>query len=304
VAAFEFIDYEQALREVVPDVRAADADLVIVAGHLCSSELVPLAQQVADLEIALIGGGHCNELFAEEVAGTILIEGGYHFTSYATASLTVDTATDEVLSASYGTVADFADAPADPSVVAVVDKWQEQAEDELEVVIGYLEQPLHRRSDSLEQLVTETWLKAYPTADVALTNRGGFRAGLPAGEVTFADVVGVLPFNNVLVEVELGGQELLQVLAHGSAAVGGAELGVGDWILEASGEAIDPAGRYRLLVNDFMYAGGDGYEMLARYDPDAYNTAIDWRQPVIDWILAQHSSLAAPLDPALEQLAE
>ena len=44
--------------------------------------------------------------------------------------------------------------------------------------------------------------------------------------------------------------------------------------------------------------------MLARFDPDAYNTAIDWRQPVIDWILARDSSPAAPLDPAVARLAD
>lgn len=304
VADFEFIDYEQALREAVPEVRAAGADLVIVAGHLCADELEPLAKQVADLEIALMGGGHCNELFAEEVAGTILVEGGYHFTSYATASLMVDTTADTVVSATYDTVANKAGASEDTAVAAIVEKWQEEAQDELDVVIGYLEQPLPRRSDELEQLVVETWLQGYPTADVSLTNAGGFRAALPAGEVTFSDIVGVLPFNNVLVDVELSGQELLQVLAHGSGPVGGAKLGVGEWILEESGQPIEPDGRYHLLVNDFMYAGGDGYEMLARFDPDAYNTAIDWRQPVIDWILAQDSSPANPLDPALKQLAE
>jgi len=304
VAAFDFIDYEQALREVVPEVRAAGVDLVIVAGHLCGGELEALARQVADLEIALMGGGHCNELFAKEVAGTVLLEGGYHFTSYATASLTVDTASDAVLTATYETVANDGAAPDDAAVVAVVEEWQQEAEEELAVGIGYLEQPLSRRSEALEQLVVETWLEGYPAADVALTNRGGFRAGLPAGEVTFADVVGVLPFNNVLVDVELSGQELFEVLAHSSAAVGGANLGVGEWILEESGQAIDPEGTYHLLVNDFMYAGGDGYEMLARFDPDAYNTAVDWRQPVIDWILAQDSSAATPLDAAVERLVE
>lgn len=304
VAAFEFIDYEQALREVLPEVRAADVDLVIVAGHLCGGELEALARQVADLKIALMGGGHCNELFAKEVSGTILVEGGYHFTSYATVSLTVDTASDAVLTATYETVANDGAAPDDAAVAAVVEEWQQEAEEELAVGVGYLEQPLSRRSEALEQLVVETWLEGYPAADVALTNRGGFRSGLPAGEVTFADVVGVLPFNNVLVDVELSGQQLFQVLAHSSAAVGGAKLGVGEWILEESGQAIEPEGTYHLLVNDFMYAGGDGYEMLARFDPDAYNTAVDWRQPVIDWILAQDSSATLPLDPAIARLVE
>ncbi len=32
--------------------------------------------------------------------------------------------------------------------------------------------------------------------------------------------------------------------------------------------------------------------------------SIDWRQPVIDWILAQESTADRPLEPALDALGE
>jgi hypothetical protein len=51
-----------------------------------------------------------------------------------------------------------------------------------------------------------------------------------------------------------------------------------------------------VLVNDFMYAGGDSYHMLAEFDPNAYDTNIDWRDPLIDWIKDQRSSRQNPLD--------
>ena len=60
---------------------------------------------------------------------------------------------------------------------------------------------------------------------------------------------------------------------------------------------------YSVLVNDFMYAGGDGFTLLAEYDPAGYNTGINWRQPVIDWIEAHNSSVAHPLDTAIAQLS-
>ena len=102
--------------------------------------------------------------------------------------------------------------------------------------------------------------------------------------------------------MELTGDQLLRTLARGNAAVGGARLGIGEWILESTGEPIRRDETYHVLVNDFMYAGGDNYGMLAEFDPGAYNTAIDWRQPVIDWMLAQDSSAAAPLDDAFAAL--
>ncbi len=67
-------------------------------------------------------------------------------------------------------------------------------------------------------------------------------------------------------------------------AIGGVELSGGRWQFKSTRAEIDTAETYTVLVNDFMFAGGDGYEMLAEQDPDGYNTAVDWRQPLIDWI--------------------
>ena len=50
----------------------------------------------------------------------------------------------------------------------------------------------------------------------------------------------------------------------------------------AAKDPLDPNGTYSLLVNNFMYAGGDDYTILAQSDPNAYDTGINWRQPVID----------------------
>ena len=299
----QFLDYEDALREIVPQARADGAELLLVAGHLCRSELETLAHNVGDLDLHFMGGGHCNELFTQTIAGTVLVGGGYHLTSYARVDFLFDTDSDKVLQASAETARNTPAAAPDEDVSAIVGRWQARAAEELDVVIGYSERGLPRRSDRMLALVTESWLWAYPTADVAITNSGGFRAALPPGEITFADVVGVLPFNNVLVEVELSGEQLLQVLAQGSAVAGGAQPGAGEWILRRTGQPIRPEETYHVLVNDFMYAGGDDYGMLAQFDPQSYNTAIDWRQPVIDWILAQASSPAAPLDEAFAGLA-
>lgn len=304
VLEFSFLPYEEALREVVPEARADGAEFLAVVGHLCRQELETLATRVADLEIQFMGSGHCNELFAETVGATTLVGGGYHLTSYARADFAFDTAADTVLEAGTETFRNEPGATPDATVAAIVEEWRARTDEELEVVIGYSEHGLQRRSDEMLALVTESWLWAYPTADISITNEGGFRAALAPGEITFADVVGMLPFNNVLVEVELRGEALLQVLARGDAAVGGAHLGIGEWILEETGQPIQRDEVYRVLVNDFMYAGGDDYALLAQLDPDAYNTAIDWRQPVIDWIVAQASSPEMPLDGAFEALDE
>lgn len=301
IAELDFLDYETALREVVPQVREAGAEMIVVPAHICQTPLEILAQDVADLGIALMGGGHCNELFASEMNGIVLVEGGTAFNSYAYASFQFDTASDTVVSVDYG-VRSNSGGTADPVVESIVLRWQEEADAELNRTIGYSEQGLAQRSQGMQSLITEAWLWAYPSADVAITNLGGMRADLPSGDITLADVVGVMPFENVIVELLLTGEQLEVMLGQESAAVGGVYRESFRWHLKSTGEALERDGLYTVLVNDFMYAGGDDYALLAVYDPDGYNTAINWRQPVIDWIMAQESSLEVPIDDAFAAL--
>ena len=301
VADFDFIDYETALREVVPQAKAAGAEMIVVPGHICRAELEILAEAVADLGIHLLGGGHCNELFASEINDIVLLEGGTALASYAHATFAFDTANDTVVSAEYG-VQSNSGGMAAPAVEEIVMRWQEEADAELNRTIGYSEQGLIRRSEGMQSLITEAWLWAYPTADVAITNLGGMRADLPPGEISLADVVGVMPFENVIVELVLTGEQVETMLGQSSAAFGGVYRDNFRWYLKATEEELDSDALYTVLVNDFMYAGGDDYALLAAYDPAGYNTAISWRQPVIDWILAQESSLGNPLDAAFVAL--
>jgi 5'-nucleotidase/UDP-sugar diphosphatase len=304
VVDFNFIDYETALREVVPEVQADGADLILVAAHACQSELEGLATAVSDLNIQLFGGGHCNELFAKEHSGAVLMEGGSHLRSYARALFAVDAETDTVEVLEFGTVQNEA-GTAVPAVQTIVDTWRVAVDAELNEVIGFAEAGVGQQSPVMRALVTHAWLMGYPNADVAITNSGGFRAPIEPGEITLADIVTVLPFDNVIVEVSLSGEDLLTVLDIArNDAIAGVHFQDSQWLLDSSGQPVDPAGSYSLLVNDFMYAGGDDYALLAEADPNAYNTAIDWRQPVIDWITAQESREATPLDDALAELLE
>ena len=101
VRDFEFIDYETALREVVPQLKAEGAELILVPAHICEDEIVQLAREVADLDIDLIGAGHCNEYFAKESGQTVLVGGGSHMASYAFA--TFELTGDQIFLSNFGT---------------------------------------------------------------------------------------------------------------------------------------------------------------------------------------------------------
>jgi 5'-nucleotidase/UDP-sugar diphosphatase len=298
VVTFDFIPYEEALGEVVPQARADGAELLVVVGHICADELRALAPAAAELGIAVITGGHCNERVSSVVKGVTLIGGGAHMEAYAQVDLTFDTATDTVVNIEPSTHKNTG-GTADAEIAAIVGGWRAETDEALLHVVGYLDKEIGQRSNAMFNMVTDAWLAAYPAADVAMTNRGGFRQPIPAGEITLATIVGVLPFNNVLVDVELTGAQLIENIQCCQPVVGGMNT-MGRYEL-ADGTPIDPDATYHVLVNDFMYAGGDDF-IFKSQDPDAYNTAIDWRQPVIDWIIALNTSPDKPLDGYLDNV--
>jgi 5'-nucleotidase/UDP-sugar diphosphatase len=301
---FTFMDYEAALREVVPQMRAAGAEIILVAGHACPEELVPLANVIKDLDIQFMGAGHCEQPYARQVGNTVVLTGRSHMAGYGVATFEYDPASRTTMVIAYK-IKDNQGGNADPAIAEIVTRWRQATDAQLNVQIGYLRRTLDRSGAAMRALIVESWLLGYPTADVAITNTGGIRDDLNAGPVTLADIVSVMPFDNVIIQLNLTGKQLTQVLnTSSSAVIGGLRQQGSRWVLNKTGQALEADTTYSVLVNDFMYNGGDGYTLLAKYDPTGYNTAINWRQPVIDWIIGQKSTPAEPLDAAIDALTQ
>jgi 5'-nucleotidase len=133
-------------------------------------------------------------------------------------------------------------------------------------------------------------------ADAALLNGGSFRDSIPKGDVTKGHFLSVLPYGNYVYLIEITGADLLAILNHGLGMPGaggfpqfwGMEVmakkrevtaadGTKSEIFEAAsvtvgGKPLDPAATYTLATNDFLYAGGDGYEMFKKYNYREYAT--------------------------------
>ncbi len=107
---------------------------------------------------------------------------------------------------------------------------------------------------------------------MALHNvKGGIRAGLPAGELTFGDVYKMFPFDNRAVVIELSGAELARVIAeqarnpHRRAGFSGMRVFVRceDGRIDVEmhlddGRVVQDTDRVSVLTNDFLALGGDG----------------------------------------------
>ena len=295
IADLSFLDYEPVLRETVKQLEAENPDLIFVVAHVCMAALRPLAAAVADLNISLMGGGHCNELVAEKMGDTILLESNGHFRSYARAHFEYDLGRNSLINSSFSTEKNEAGS-SDEAVARLVTKWRAATKVELSALLGFSSREYLANDDRLQRAVVESWLQIDSAADIAINNRLALRAPLPQGEVTLADVVGLLPFENTIYAVELGGAEVLQVLAAGqSPFVTGLIRTENDWLLAKTGRLIDRGETYRVLINSFMYEGGAGYDAIAKFDSAGFNTEIHYRQPLVDWLLDQDSSTKKPL---------
>ena len=174
----------------------------------------------------------------------------------------------------------------------------------------------------MAQVVAEAFLRGSRRADFALQNAGGVRVPVPAGELTMNTAFTVLPYNNVLVELDLTGAEVLAALEDGVAnhldrgqSNGSHPYAAGlRWDLDMS----QPAGRrfsnvqvrdratgawaaldrtktYVMVTNDFVATGRDGYATLGPiYAAGRYvNTYLLYTQTFVDHLTAT-GSLARP----------
>ena len=300
-----FGDYEPALRRWVPVVRAQGAEIILVEAHICPQALALLAEKVKDLGITLFEGGHCHQAAVTSAGGALVAAASNYWRDYVLTRLIYDPAAGKVVKSEHELVDVLlpqAASPApEPTVQSIIAKWDERTQTVLGEVIGYTATGLGRESAALHNLLIDSWLWAYPQADVAMSNLGGFRQDLASGQIAVRDIVSVLPFENELYELEVKGKDILYALkASGEPLVLGGirREGEGKVILLKDGSPLKPEATYRLLVTDYLY-GNPSYPFKLQ-DQQPYETSISWRQPVIDWVRAQKSNQDNPLEKRLD----
>jgi 2',3'-cyclic-nucleotide 2'-phosphodiesterase (5'-nucleotidase family) len=241
-----------------------------------------------------MGGGHCNELFTEEVEGVVLIEGASYMASYARVEIALDPQTNEILQISHE-VKHNVSGVEDLEVAQVVAYWQSERDIALSDVIGYTNNEINRYSPAMYNMVTDAWLYSYPTADISMTNTGGIRQSIPSGDISLATIVGLLPFENTIVEVELTGTELIDCILR-NIVIGG--MTTVDGYYHSDGTPLVADSVYLVLTTDYLYSIPEYNFSL--YDPTPYRTSIHYRQPVIDWIESLNTSPSDPLTNYLD----
>jgi 2',3'-cyclic-nucleotide 2'-phosphodiesterase (5'-nucleotidase family) len=290
VRELDFIDYETALEEIVPKIMEQGVDLLMVIGHICQYQMQLLVSPAQKHHIRIIGGGHCNELFSQTLNDIVLIEGGSYMKSYGRIDIIYDENTNEVLKISHGTHLNDG-TEADPDVANVVAYWQDKMALTLSDIIGYTVNGIERNSNEMYNMVTDSWLFTYPNADISITNIGGIRQSISAGNIDLATIVGLLPFENSILELELTGSQVISCLNY-RLITGGMTTSGGYYHSDGSALVLDSV--YTVLTTDYLYSRDD--QNFSKFDSDPYHTGINYRQPVIDWIQSLNTTSADPLE--------
>lgn len=300
LAGLEFLPYDDTLRRVVPAARAAGAEQILVLMHASEAEAEPFLPLFRELGVHVVGLGHAHSASLRIDPGPtpddprddiVLCNGGAYLRSYCRVDLAFEGGALVERSVEVRKVESPVKAKEpspDPVLVALVEEARRRSEEASGEVLVTAPRGVPRKGGALGQLVVESWLEALPYADAAITNAGGLRQDLPRGEVRLRDVLGAMPFQNYLLVVELTGAELKEALENPQAVAGGVRVryrakGEGRVVEElarADGTAIRPTDRLRVVINDFMYRGGDDFRFKA-YDPEPEETALDWREPVL-----------------------
>ena len=169
----------------------------------------------------------------------------------------------------------------DPELALIEDRWMAEMESRLSRPVAELTIDLglegsRRRETALGNVVADAYRLSLE-ADVGLMNGGGLRAGLVAGQLTFGQVMAVVPFGNRICLVRISGSELTAALEHGLSAVersAGAFLQVSgmeyefDWsrppgsrleVARVGGSVVAPERRYLVALPNHLLLGGDGF---------------------------------------------
>ncbi|MCC5910267.1 MAG: 5'-nucleotidase C-terminal domain-containing protein [Clostridiaceae bacterium] len=313
VVGLTFEDTVEAAKRMVAELEN-QVDIIIAVGHLGIDEETfdtskRVVENVKGIDLFVDGHSHTvleNGLLVED---TLIVSAGEYGQYLGVVQLTIENGILVDLEASLISKEEVEELEEDEGVMAVINGIKEQQSQILSDVVGTTTVPLvgerevvRVEESNLGNLITDVFLEA-TGADVALTNGGGIRTSIEAGEITRGNIIAVFPFGNSIEVKKVTGAIIKEALEHGTDAYPEAKGGfphvagmtftidvnrpIGDRVVDikVNGEALEIEKEYTLATNDFLAAGGDGYTMLI--EPPTIRVLMAMDEALVDYIRAR-----------------
>ena len=302
VAGVDFTDEAATANALVPKLKAAGADAIVLlihqggktatftTGNNCDGfygDILPILPRL-DPAITTVVSGHTHWAYvcsgSEQVGrGRLLTSAGKYGYFVTDLRLRFDPRTHRLLGqdAVNRIVGNDSD---DPQVKALVDRYAAAVAPVGNKVIGHLTETAKKNDEDGESpaadLIADSMLAAAKgDAQIALVNSSGVRVDLPGGDVRYKDAFAMMPFGNNLVVMTLTGAQLKAALEQQYAvplrpkatrpAVLAPSSGFSYAVdmkrpegsrvsdMRLSGQPVTLDGRYRVVLNNYLAAGGD-----------------------------------------------
>lgn len=312
----EFRDPVQTAAQLVPQMRAQGARIVIALTHLSMSQDKELAQAAP---IDIIIGGHDHTLLQSLSGRTPIFKMGSDARSLGRFDLNIAAEDGTLQSIDWEVIPVTRDIPEESGVAGVIAEYEKQLSAEMDKPVGETTVELDARSASnysretnLGSFIADVY-RGTAAADVALVNGGSIRTDTTygPGKLSRRDIFSILPFLNPVVKLEVSGAVLQAALENGVSRaredrddgrfpqVSGLRYSfdtrrpAGSRLVSVSvnGQPLDDRLRYTLAISAYMLGGGDGYSMLregrilvkpeeAQMDADAVVNEITSSSPI------------------------
>jgi len=317
VADLRFLPPGPIVDSLARRLRARGADYVIVLAHdgaycdhgpaSCAGEIMGIAQSFHEPIDAIISG-HTHSMVNTTVAGIPVLQ-AY---SSGTALDVVDFGPDGVTHKVRNVLPDSL--TPDPAVARLVSQAMTRVAPIINQPIATIAQTLTRSDTGPQQfplgnLIADA-MRYAGKGDVAVMNNGGIRTNLLAGTATYGSLFELQPFGNTLYRFTVTGEALRGYLerlvarnepryhvsgvrlTYDPAAAPGARLRSATLV---NGRPIDPAGQYRLVLNNFMAEGGEGLALGSAAIRSEHLSTID-----LDALVRYLKTLAQPVHAPTE----
>jgi len=313
VKDLKFLDPVEVLPNIIDEVRSKGANLVIVLSHLGFDADKELAEKVSGIDVII--GGHSHTVVNNPLIkrGVIITQAGYNGIYLGVLELQIQPETNMILGYTkeneLKTVFAGPENKFDEKVASIVDKYNNQLKEEFSKVVGETLVDLVRNyneESNVGNVICDAMREA-TSADIAFQNSGGIRTDIPKGPITMELVYTLLPFDNVVVTMELTGKQILQLLEQSAKLEKG--------ILQQSGLKVTydmrkPVGQrvvevlvgdkpleldkvYIVATNDFLAAGGDNFVTFKEGKNLVY---WDMLRDIFVEYLKKHSPIAPKID--------